>query len=506
MITVKLPYSIQDIEDKGYLRQTIIQYNSVLRKLINGSLRGYKVDFQLFDYNLLDTWFIESAVYDAKAIVKSLQKNYAEIDSDIKEAEKDLNYWKSKEKTWYSKKQVKKLQKRIIRLNQRKKRGIKYVAGSRYNFIQRCKGKLSYEEWKENTYSPLYSVGEKSSGTKHVHGNRKFKLSEDLKEITLKLHDRKITIHLPNYLRPSYRQTLSNLYIHQVNDDCPITYKIDFNYVYISFDESIVIPDKKQYNYIENRVLGIDMNPNYIGVTITDWFGSENFKVIKSLVFSNKELYDEYKEYNNKGLKTNHPDRIKIYNKMDFNTQYIAKEIIKLCIYYKCDLIAYEGLNIDSKETYRGNDNNFLINNLWNRNTFVHTLNKLSNIHGLKLQKVKPEYSSFIGNFLFRDLNIPDMCLSAFEISRRGYEINNQYVKNNEEKDKIIIFPNGLFRQRYVESLKEFNIPTWVTSLKGCYDFLKKADIMYRLSIDNFNLLFSKCLSNSTKLKLSIII
>jgi len=303
------------------------------------------------------------------------------------------------------------------------------VAGSKYSFIQRCQDKITHDEWKENTYAPLYSVGEKFSGTKHVHGNRKFKLSADLKEITLKLHDRKITLNLPGYLRPSYRSKLSSLYMHQVNDDCPITYKIDFKYVYISFDESVIVPNIKQYNCIENRILGIDMNPNYIGITIADWFDSENFKIVKSIVYCNKELYDRYKKCNDRQLTSDNPERIKIYNKMDFNSNYIAKEIIKLCIYYRCELIAYEGLDMDSKETYRGKDNNFLINNLWNRNTFVNTLSKLSNIYGLKFQKVKPEYSSFIGNFLFRDLNLPDMCLAAFEISRRGYEYNNQYIK-----------------------------------------------------------------------------
>jgi hypothetical protein len=55
---------------------------------------------------------------------------------------------------------------------------------------------------------------------------------------------------------------------------------------------------------------------------------------------------------------------------------------------------------------------------------------------------MKPEYSSFIGNFLFRHLNMPDMCLSAFEISRRTHEWYHQYIIKDKNIKKNIIFPD----------------------------------------------------------------
>ena len=49
----------------------------------------------------------------------------------------------------------------------------------------------------------------------------------------------------------------------------------------------------------------------------------------------------------------------------------------------------------------------------------------------------KPNYSSFVGNFLFRDLNLPDMTLSSIEIGRRCYEFKTQYIdKTKEKKEK----------------------------------------------------------------------
>ena len=55
----------------------------------------------------------------------------------------------------------------------------------------------------------------------------------------------------------------------------------------------------------------------------------------------------------------------------------------------------------------------------------MNNLAKRCNIYNIKLLKVKSEYSSFIGNFLYRSLNLPDMVLASIEIGRRGYEFYN---------------------------------------------------------------------------------
>jgi len=78
-----------------------------------------------------------------------------------------------------------------------------------------------------------------------------------------------------------------------------------------------------------------------------------------------------------------------------------------------------------SSDKELGTKFNKLVNNNWNRNTLINNLTKKCNIFNIKLLKVKPEYSSFIGNFLYRSLNLPDMILASIEISRRGYEFYN---------------------------------------------------------------------------------
>jgi hypothetical protein len=112
-----------------------------------------------------------------------------------------------------------------------------------------------------------------------------------------------------------------------------------------------------------------------------------------------------------------------------------------------------------SSDKNKGKKFNKLVNNLWNRSKFVNNLTKRCNIFNIKLLKVKPEYSSFIGNFLYRSLQLPDMVLASIELGRRGYEYYNQYVTKQKEVKKNIIQPDvKLFNDFYIKSLEEFNI------------------------------------------------
>ena len=52
--------------------------------------------------------------------------------------------------------------------------------------------------------------------------------------------------------------------------------------------------------------------------------------------------------------------------------------------------------------------------------------------NGIEFSKQMSDYSSFVGNFLFRHLNLPDMCLAAFEIGRRAYEYKKQFTNKKK--------------------------------------------------------------------------
>ena len=113
-----------------------------------------------------------------------------------------------------------------------------------------------------------------------------------------------------------------------------------------------------------------------------------------------------------------------------------------------------------------------------------------------KAFKVKPEYSSFIGNFLYRSLNLPDMILASIELGRRAYEFYNQYITKEKQIKKNIVRPNLTeFRELYLKSLEEFQLQPIYKDLIELYYEFKKSKLKYRLSIDQFNLQFSRSIS-----------
>ena len=370
----------------------------------------------------------------------------------------------------------------------------KVIFGGKKNYFQRLKNNISKEQFKLKRLSPIYSIGEVVN--KSVKGNRKFHIEQDLENIIFKPN--KLTkINLQLIGLNKRKQILSKLYQKQERKEIKIAYKLDLEYIYIIFEETDI------YNYetkfIKNRVLSLDLNPNYIGWSIVDWKSESEFDIVKSGVYSIKKLNDKDFNLKNKGYNSDSKERKYISDKRIFEAIQIIKNIINKSIYYKCQLISIEDLSIKSNDKELGKRFNKLVNNLWCRNTFVNNLTKRCNIHNIKLLKVKPEYSSFIGNFLYRTLNLPDMVLASIEIGRRGYEFYNQYISKTKEIKKNIVRPNlSMFNKLYLKSLEEFKLQPIYKDLIELYYFFKKSKLKYRLSIDQFNLQFSRFTSNKS--------
>ena len=370
----------------------------------------------------------------------------------------------------------------------------KIIFGGKKNYFQRLKNIISKEQYKSKRLSPIYSIGEVVN--KSVKGNRKFHIEQDLENISFK-PNRKLCINLKLIGLNKRKQILSKLYQKQERKEIKIAYKLDLEYIYVIFEETDI------YNYetkfIKNRVLALDLNPNYIGWSIVDWKSESEFDVIKTGVYSIKKLNDKDFSLKNKGYSTDSNERKYISDKRNFETLQIVKNIVNKSIYYKCQIISIEDLSIKSSDKELGKKFNKLVNNSWCRNTFVNNLTKRCNIHNIKLLKVKSEYSSFIGNFLYRSLNLPDMILASIEIGRRGYEFYNQYISKTKEIKKNIVRPNlTMFNKLYLKSLEEFKLQPIYKDLIELYYFFKKSKLKYRLSIDQFNLQFSRFTSRKS--------
>ena len=368
------------------------------------------------------------------------------------------------------------------------------IFGGKKNFIDRCKGKISKDEFLNKRLSKLFIIGEANQ-----HGNRMVVINDDLLSFTFKptIKDKIVLFIDGRYKR--YKAVLNKLYHLQQDKQISITYQLDNEYIYLTYDETL-LNQFVDYKPIKNRIFAIDLNPNYIGWSVVDWKSSSKFKVVKSGVISIKELNDI--DFNLEGKSSDSKERKYINNKRIFETYEISKLLVNTAKYYRCEVFGLEELNIKSKDTAKGKHYNKLVNNVWNRDKLVNNIKKRCNIYSIRVMLSKPNYSSFVGNFLFRDLNLPDMTLASIEIGRRCYEFKTQYIDKKYKKKNIILPDVNDFYDRYIKSLEEFNIPGEIKDLVKIYYFLKNAKSRYRVSLDELNhLKFSRGFSNKSKVK-----
>ena len=107
----------------------------------------------------------------------------------------------------------------------------KIIFGGKLNFYKRLKTQISKEQYKEYRLSPLYIIGRQNL----PFGNQKFKLTEDLNINFFPNRKTKIELELVSY--KNYKPILQKLYKLGLNKEICLTYKLNQNYIYISFDK-----------------------------------------------------------------------------------------------------------------------------------------------------------------------------------------------------------------------------------------------------------------------------
>ena len=193
-------------------------------------------------------------------------------------------------------------------------------------------------------------------------------------------------------------------------------------------------------------------------------------------------------------------------NKKNYEIIQVAKNLINKCCYYKVENFIVEDLNIKPEDKYKGKNFNKLINNQWLRCKFLNNIKKRCKIFKINYLEVLPQYSSFIGNIMFRSLNYPDQVLSSIEISRRGYEFKHQYILKDKPQlkniIKIDIINDNIFKNLFIKSMEEFNIHESFKDIIDTYFYFKRnSSLFYRISLDNFSSYLRTFLSKSSKVQ-----
>ena len=431
MITLKIKYIAEKESDYQVIADYQSQYNNLLHLFYNRLKDGISETkckhLQFNNLDLMKSWFRQSCVKDASFLLK-------------------------KEET--------------------------VLFGGKHLYYDLLRHNISKEEFKEKRLVPLCSMGEG-----RCNGNRLFRLSEDCYSIIFSpIVKNRIQLKLIGV--GNRIKVLQKLYIHQQLKDTPITYKLDKKYVYISFDESILQEDV--IKPISNRIFSIDMNPNYVGWSVVDWKSSDEFKIVNSGVISLKNIDDI--EYKLKKLKLPSASKERKYlnDKRQHETLEVSKFLVDIAKHYHCECFGVEDLSIKSKDNKQGKNFNRLVNNNWNRNKLVNNLRKRCNIFGIKFVEISPQYSSVIGNLVYRELELPDMVLSSIEISRRCYEFNLQYLKKIKDKTKNVIFPilTKSLLDKVKHSLEEVKCFVDFVDWKQITSEFKKSKLRYRFPLD----------------------
>ena len=351
-------------------------------------------------------------------------------------------------------------------------------------FNDRCKNQISKEEFKQRRFSSIYSIGT----AKPYKGNQKFRISEDLKHVTFQ-PDRKHHFELELIgVSKGYREIFRRLYARQELKDLPITYKLTNEYIYIGFEEDKLYKDEFNFKKKKDRYCALDLNPNYIGYSIVDWKNSNSWKIVESGVYSFKQINDLYKDE-----KLASTDKKSKYKNAKRNHEVIevAKNLIEKCCYFKVENFVIEDLDFDQSKSL-GTNLNRLCKNQWIRNRFINNLKKRCKIFGINFMEVPPQYSSFVGNMIFRKLSLPNQVLSSIEIGRRAYEFRHQYVLKDKEVKKNIVkidLSDRVFEDLFRESLEEFSVKeNFKDVIEAYWHFKRNPKLLYRVSLDSINI------------------
>jgi hypothetical protein len=351
----------------------------------------------------------------------------------------------------------------------------KVIFGGKFNFFQRLKNKITKEQFNEFKLLPITFQGEIN-----INGNRYFNFDFiNSNSLILKL-DRKThnKLVLPK-LKQNYNKILTKIETLSKLNELSYCIKISKTHVYISYDESL-LNEHEEFKTFNNRVLGVDLNPNFIGCSI-----QENGKVIHKFGYDLSKLTVKSNE------SSQHKKSKYLNNKLKFEYHQIVQDIISKCKCYQVKNVIVESLHF--KSNFKGKELNRLCKSKWLKTLFTNNLEKWCSIYKLNLIQINPCYSSLIGNILHKDF---DPISSSIEIGRRGFE---SYI----QKDRNKFYPE--FNKEFIQEWcrrKNIILEGVVESWKELFHSLKNSKLKYRIPLEEivpksvFSLNSSKSLTN----------
>lgn len=316
------------------------------------------------------------------------------------------------------------------------------IFGGKKNLVRRSKGLISNQEWKELRLLPVYLIGESPA-----KGNRKFDFYSD-KIIFKPWKGKKVELSLPK-LKKNWNTLWTAAVRLSDQKLIPITVSLTTTHVYLSFDEVKVKETSKRNKPVKNRYAGIDLNPNYVGISI---FDSDN-RIISTRLIDLKDLTGKHKSE----------------DKISNETHNFGHDVCRWLSHLRVDKVFIEDLSFKQGDKGLGKNFNRLVQNQWKKTKFKSTLQKW---FGKNLIPIGAAYTSTIGNVL--NPNLPDPIAASTAIARRGFELIIAKSKK--------YFPELPTLKELEDRWKETEFPV-CNDWKELHRFIKNAGLKYRVPI-----------------------
>ena len=323
------------------------------------------------------------------------------------------------------------------------------------------KGLITKEEYKDSKNAGIFAEGEAP-----YKGNYFFQIDlENNKFIYKRKRGEHYDLEIVENLSDKRKRILQVIQNLMSEKKIPATFRLKKDHVYIIYDENIVEKEKQFKDLFSNRVLGIDLNPNYFGISIIEFNRKDNFKVIHKEIIDVSELQKCSK------------------NKIRHELLEIDHRILRLCKTWHCSKLSCEELKFDNKKKFWNKELNRLCRNQFRFGIVKQHLQTLCNTYGVEFIEVNAAYSSIIGNFVHGSGTCPDPVAASIEIARRAYHK----------------FQKGWFQPKFVneQRIQQVLGNQWKEELmldymswKGLAGIIKKSKLKYRFQLKPLNAVF----------------
>ena len=164
----------------------------------------------------------------------------------------------------------------------------KVIFGGKSLYKRYLRKLINKEEFNKQRQLPISSQGEMLR-----KGNRMFDFHFDNQSLVFKVSKKKhVDIQLGNIHRNLQKE------LNKLNELCydkkaTVSIRLNNDYIWITYDEKLLCNSVKFNELKDNRIMGLDMNPNYIGLSVIEFDKEDNFKVLYKQVFNLKKLTDK---------------------------------------------------------------------------------------------------------------------------------------------------------------------------------------------------------------------